>query len=521
MSADPYLVSFHVVCLRKLPSEVPGYTVDKFNYDMSIDYYAIVRQNPNRRIFNYFTIKQVKDEVWMALDDIQRTSGTNPPARSAIKLYTGGFLTVKGVQGTTNTYTEMSDDKTLRDYGYAGERDRTVLNQVICITDDTCQNGPCGDKGKCSLFSSNARGTPINTGFYACMCDSGYSGTPCVNYSCTPRCERGGKCKPGNTCDCPEGWGGPGCTQCTNKCSGNGTCGGNNGECYCNDPLKWVGANCDRCIMNCNFGSCNREGKCDCMPGYTGERCENAPQKCKNGGRESGGGCWCPPGWEGPDCGTCKRQCLNGGTCGFFYGECNCVNGWTGPNCENPPCKIQCQNGGVCTSPNAATCSCPPQWTGPDCSVSACTVPCKNGGTCSGPNICSCPPGWTGPDCSVKACTCKNGGKCSGPNNTCVCPSGWTGADCGIKMDPRPSDGRCFKDMSWPSCRPSAIAPLCSTVDASKVCCLTDEVAWSKIGSACPAGWRADASTDYCTSSVIPWAQKYRVKCLRDAASME
>jgi hypothetical protein len=489
MSADPYLVDFRVVCLRKLPSEVPGYDLAKFNDDMSIDYYAIVRRDPDRRIYNYFTIKQVKDDVWMALDELQTVSGTNPPARSAIKLYTGGFLTVKGVQGTTNTYIEMSDDKTLRDYGYAGERDRTVLNQVICITDDTCQNGPCGDNGKCSLYSSNARGTPINTGFYGCKCNSGYSGTPCVNYSCNPRCTRGGKCKPDNTCDCPQGWGGPGCNQCTNKCSGNGTCSGITGECNCSDPLKWVGKNCDRCIMNCNYGSCNREGKCDCMPGYTGERCDIVPQKCKNGGRESGGGCWCPPGWEGPDCGTCKRKCLNGGTCGSFYGECNCVNGWTGPNCEHPPCKVKCQNGGVCTSPNAETCSCPPEWTGKDCSVSACTVPCKNGGKCSGPNTCTCQPGWTGPDC-------------------------------GIKVDACPAGGRCFASMNWwTGCKPSDLAPLCSVVkgNASKTCCLTDEIPWSSAETACPKGWRADVNTDYCISDATPWALKYRMKCVRDS----
>ena len=183
---------------------------------------------------------------------------------------------------------------------------------------------------------------------------------------------------------------------------------------------------------------------------------------------------------------TCKNSCINRSACNASTGQCDCAPGWTGPNCGMAVvCDVPCQNGGICSAPN--TCTCLSGWSGPDCGVPVCSVPCKNGGACSAPN-------------------------------TCTCNAGWSGPDCGIKVDPCPAGGRCFKDMSWPKCSPSPAAPLCSAVarDMSKTCCLTDEIQWSSAKTACPAGWRADINTDYCTSSAIPWALKYRMKCVRD-----
>ena len=420
------MIQVDVFCLRKLPSDVKGYTVDVFNKEIRLgrDPYAIVRQDPNRRTFTYHTVARLKDDVWKGLNEIQSITGTNAPLRSSIKLYTGGFLIVNGIQGTSNTFVEMQDDQMLSYYGYANNYIGNLVNQAICITDDTCANS-CGQFGVCKLTSYSMPDKPedktTNTGFYSCVCNPGYAGVPCA--SCNPRCNNGGQCV-NNTCQCAPGWGGPGCNKCTNTCSGHGKCSDDTGKCICDfagpyDSEQWKGENCERCTKNCNWGACNNvTGKCDCPPGYIGDRCEqNTNPACQNGGRPEGSGCWCPPGWEGADCSICKRKCLNGGTCTRFYGECECTAGWTGPDCSqsNPPL----------------------------------------------------------------------------PPPTPVIPKD------------------CFKGMSWPNCSPTATAPLCGKGSA---CCVSNAVPWTQIDSACPPGYK---NTDYCTSSVIPWASTYRAKCVQ------
>jgi hypothetical protein len=67
----------------------------------------------------------------------------------------------------------------------------------------------------------------------------------------------------------------------------------------------------------------------------------------------------------------------------------------------------------------------------------------------------------------------------------------------------------------WTGCKPSPTAPLCSSLrpeQKEQMCCLSDEVSWSKFDKACPPGFKADPSVDYCTSGI----SKYRAKCVRD-----
>jgi len=226
---------------------------------------------------------------------------------------------------------------------------------------------------------------------------------------------------------------------------------------------------------------------------------------CQNGGVCSSitGVCECPPGWTGDDCSMC--DCKNGGVCSSATGVCECPPSWTGDDCSICACK----NGGVCSS-TTGVCECPPGWTGPDCGICAC----KNGGVCSSTTgQCECPPGWDGPDCGECTKQCRNGGRCSNATGTCMCKNGFIGASC--EQNTCPAGGHCFTDITdWRACKPSAKTPLCSAVkgDIKQTCCLSDEVTFAQIGSACPVNFKADPKVDYCSTGM----SKYRVKCVRE-----
>jgi hypothetical protein len=65
----------------------------------------------------------------------------------------------------------------------------------------------------------------------------------------------------------------------------------------------------------------------------------------------------------------------------------------------------------------------------------------------------------------------------------------------------------------WTGCKPTPEAPACSSVlnNPNQACCLSDEITWDKFATACPKGFKADPTVDYCTTGL----SKYRVKCVR------
>ena len=175
--------------------------------------------------------------------------------------------------------------------------------------------------------------------------DTGNNAIRSMSAVCTRACENGGICTGTDTCSCPIGWQGAGCTLP-----------------ICATPPG-------------RRQLCTAPNTPTCIPGYTGDACET-PQCVQNCGRF--GSCTAPD-------------------------TCTCNRGWFGANCTTPVCAQTCGNGGNCTLSD--TCTCPAQWTGPDCRIPICTTSCLNGGKCIAPETCSCPPSWSGFDCAQPVCT--------------------------------------------------------------------------------------------------------------------
>ncbi|XP_072016985.1 uncharacterized protein [Amphiura filiformis] len=88
-----------------------------------------------------------------------------------------------------------------------------------------------------------------------CICPSGFSGPSCnvPDPECTPSCDNSGVCVPGDICVCPPGFSGPSCNipapVCEPVCNNNGVC-ITGGQCLC--PFGFTGATCD--IQSTDFG---------------------------------------------------------------------------------------------------------------------------------------------------------------------------------------------------------------------------------------------------------------------------
>ncbi|KAI4829144.1 hypothetical protein KUCAC02_023205 [Chaenocephalus aceratus] len=178
----------------------------------------------------------------------------------------------------------------------------------------------CGDftNGGCEQLCVN------HPGAFHCSCRGGYEVQTDDRTKCKPvcntQCQNYGVCVAPNSCDCPPGYPGLGCSaSCSPPCAHGGTC------------MRW--------------------NKCLCPPGWKGAGCHTAVCElpCANGGRCVGPEtCQCPSDYTGPQC--LLRE--NGGRC-VDVNKCICVGGWQGARCQIEPvqCHKPCKNGGVWCRP--------------------------------------------------------------------------------------------------------------------------------------------------------------------------
>ena len=256
----------------------------------------------------------------------------------------------------------------------------------------------------------------------------------------------------------------------------------------CGSNVVGIGSMQGICVsdIDCNGGTCNTGGGCDCAAGYSGDSCETNIDECSlnlcnvTGTFNCTDGvnsrtCNCKNGYDGDDCETnidecASAPCKNGGTCadGINSYTCTCLEGWEGTNCleDKDYCDPNiCGLHGVCTETfTSYTCGCVDefQWDGGECvcgfgkgyngtHCAACLhatynlvtthdEPCQEHQCAPGyrpvnttSSACEeCPEGETsdGRVCEDIPCTaetCANG-DCVG--NECVCTSGYGGSPC-------------------------------------------------------------------------------------------
>ncbi|KAI2652330.1 Alanine aminotransferase 2 [Labeo rohita] len=201
----------------------------------------------------------------------------------------------------------------------------------------------CIDVDECVSFNGGCEQVCVNhAGGFNCSCRSGFESRKDDPSKCQPLCDpaclNSGVCVAPNTCDCPAGYPGPGCS-----------------------------------------GSCMRWNVCLCRPGWTGEGCHTAVCElpCANGGRcVAPNTCQCPSDYSGPQCliPLCSPPCVNGGKC-VDINTCSCSDGWTGARCQiavTTPCVPPCQHGSICGPLN--TCVCPTGTSGIRCEKLTCPV---------------------------------------------------------------------------------------------------------------------------------------------------
>ncbi|CAJ0922029.1 unnamed protein product, partial [Ranitomeya imitator] len=186
----------------------------------------------------------------------------------------------------------------------------------------SCQTGyrlgsdgrTCDDVDECVDFThGGCQQSCRNTlGSYNCSCYTGFTirtddPTKCQQLWCV--------CVATDTCDCPAGYPGPGCSaMCSPPCAHGGTCMRHN-TCAC--PPGWTGSGCQTAVCNlpcANGGRCVAPETCQCLSGYSGEQCLTQPFRCEkpcvNGGRCSGYNvCRCPVGFLGAQCEAGMQSC--------------------------------------------------------------------------------------------------------------------------------------------------------------------------------------------------------------------
>ncbi|XP_067868625.1 protein crumbs homolog 1-like isoform X1 [Heterodontus francisci] len=276
----------------------------------------------------------------------------------------------------------------------------------------------------------------------------------------------------------------PDVNECASQpCQNNGICidGLNNYTCQCpQDPVIYLGKNCELQFDACYFNLCMNNGtckttpgslqyNCTCLPGFAGTQCSLNINECESNpcqgvhidciDRVNGYSCLCSPGYAGENCTTEINECLinsckNNGTCldGIGNYTCDCQPGYTGVNCETDidDCASNpCLNGALCIQGiNEYKCFCVPGYQGPNCEIDineCASRPCRNGATCIHDvdrYLCVCLLGYKGLNCEVEineceSSPCQNGATCK--DNIafydCICASGYEGVDCKTDID--------------------------------------------------------------------------------------
>jgi len=97
-----------------------------------------------------------------------------------------------------------------------------------------------------------------------------------------------------------------------------------------------------QCHNHCSrHGSCNNEGRCECVDGFRGGDCSE--RVCPKGHSFSS------PAYS-TDLAHQLEECSSRGLCDRTTGNCQCMNGFTGVACERTSCSRNCNGNGKCMS---------------------------------------------------------------------------------------------------------------------------------------------------------------------------
>ncbi len=224
-----------------------------------------------------------------------------------------------------------------------------------------------------------------------CLCDAGYYGDRCDQFSCFNMSRYDSKVCTYGTCVAPD--------TCECKPLQNGS----NCEIFSCNGIS--GRNASVCSGN---GRCTSVNYCECNTGYSGQNCDT--WSCGNSTRIRTEGC--------PDGCTFRGDygCNLRGAC-VSYDQCNCtVSGFYGQFCEFHMCfghkydsSNVCSARGICTAKDTCKCT-DPRYSGSNCDQPVCfsnygTSACNGNGACVSPDNCRCYVGYTGEKCDLPQCS--------------------------------------------------------------------------------------------------------------------
>ncbi|KAH9498801.1 Exosome complex protein [Bulinus truncatus] len=289
---------------------------------------------------------------------------------------------------------------------------------------DQCEYNACHDyclQGNCTLSGSKP----------TCTCNENFTGEKCDRFVCSGFCQNGGVCRPVNgkpVCYCQASFTGEKCQDrsqdwCSKVCRNGGVCNKErSGYITCNCPPGFTGKSCEQCtdLICSNKGICEKDpvtnkSKCNCPKGLNSStNCQtsvNCALVCKLGAKlfPDMCDCSCPPPYN--LCRLCFPECGRNYVCNNDDKDpqCVCDKIHSGPNCET--CK--CQPTGQCTlDPSGQPfCNCSMETFGPLCEYQCvgscgpnahCTMCHLNLTTHKGqctPGMCVCNPGFQGSSC--------------------------------------------------------------------------------------------------------------------------
>lgn len=357
-------------------------------------------------------------------------------------------------------------------FGISATNSNVCNGRGNCIDIDTCQCTSVDRKGeqceveKCISREKTCSGHgDCDSNHDNCVCDSGWIGTNCTDYTCYGKevndssvCNGKGNCTYLNQCECFSWeWTGaqctlPGCYGKSNQdptvCSSSGLCVGlNDCDCFsfvsgyknykCENPGCFGAGDTNICS---NHGECVEPDTCVCESGYNGYNCQyhscfeissgNSSVCSGRGICSSMNTCTCNSGYTGDQCqyttcysipGSSHVSCSGHGDCisPDPNPKCNCTDTtkWNGEVCQLPVCfgtiandPSVCSGRGECVSYQDCVCT-DPYSSGEQCEIWICdnilandSSVCFGHGACDKPNFCTCQDGYDPPFCEHHFC---------------------------------------------------------------------------------------------------------------------